>query len=122
MSRFGFDERFFESTRGKIVKLLWHSEKTVNDLAAELGLTDNAVRAHLLSLERDGMVESGGTVKGIRKPHFTFKLTHKGRRLFPRSYDSLLIRFLDALKSRLTPKAIGELLRDTGHRLAADVD
>ena len=63
MSRFGFDERFFESTRGKIVKLLWESEKTVNDLAAELGLTDNAVRAHLLSLERDGVAEAGGTIK-----------------------------------------------------------
>jgi predicted ArsR family transcriptional regulator len=120
MGRFGFDERFFESTRGKIVKLLWHSERTVNDLAAELSLTDNAVRAHLLSLERDGIVESGGTVKGFRKPHFTFKLSDKGRRLFPRSYDSLLIRFLDALKSRLSPSTISEVLRDTGMRLAAN--
>jgi len=120
MSRFGFDERFFESTRGKIVKLLWHSDRTVNDLSAELSLTDNAVRAHLLSLERDGVVESGGTVKGFRKPHFTFKLSDKGRRLFPRSYDSLLIRFLDALKSRLSPATIGDVLRDTGLRLAGN--
>jgi predicted ArsR family transcriptional regulator len=119
MSRFGFDERFFESTRGKIVKLLWHSEKTVNDLASELSLTDNAVRAHLLSLERDGVVESAGTIKGFRKPHFTFRLSDKGHRLFPRSYDSLLNRFLDAVKSRLSPSAVGEVLRDTGLRLAA---
>jgi len=120
MSRFGFDERFFESTRGRIVKLLWHSEKTVNDLAAELSLTDNAIRAHLLSLERDHLVESGGTVKGFRKPHVTYRLTQQGGRLFPRSYDSLLIRFLDALKSKLSPSSIAEVLRDTGRRLAAN--
>ena len=39
-----------ESTRGKILDLLRTKEQTVNELAAALGLTDNAVRAHLLSL------------------------------------------------------------------------
>src|SRR5881398_826577 len=56
MRKTNLDKRFFESTRGRIVLLLRASEKTVNDLAAHLQLTDNAVRAHLLSLERDGLV------------------------------------------------------------------
>ena len=50
-----FDQRFFESTRGQIVSLLHGSNKTVNELADALGLSDNAVRAHLLTLERDNL-------------------------------------------------------------------
>jgi predicted ArsR family transcriptional regulator len=52
MSKTKLDKRFFESTRGQIVLLLRNSNKTVNDLAAALNLTDNAVRAHLLTLEQ----------------------------------------------------------------------
>lgn len=39
-----FDQRFFETTRGRIVTLLRGTTKTVNELAEELELTDNAVR------------------------------------------------------------------------------
>jgi predicted ArsR family transcriptional regulator len=48
------DRKFFESTRGKFVTLLRRSGCTVEDLARELGLTDNGVRAHLATLEREG--------------------------------------------------------------------
>lgn len=48
------DRMFFESTRGKIVTLLRRSGCTVEDLARELGLTDNGVRAHLATLESEG--------------------------------------------------------------------
>ena len=56
MKHIGWRERLFKSTRGKILELLRTRECTVNDLAAELRLTDNAVRAHLASLERDRLV------------------------------------------------------------------
>ena len=54
------DERFFDSTRGRVVNLLRGKSGTVIELAEALGLTDNAVRAHLLSLERDGLVRQSG--------------------------------------------------------------
>ena len=53
------DERFFASTRGQIVTLLRRALRTVDELAGELGLTDNAIRAHLAALERDGLVTQG---------------------------------------------------------------
>src|SRR5581483_9280869 len=56
MKHIGWRERLFKSTRGKILDLLRTRERTVNELAAELHLTDNAVRAHLASLERDRLV------------------------------------------------------------------
>ena len=60
MKHIGWRERLFKSTRGKILDLLRMRECTVNDLAAELRLTDNAVRAHLASLERDRLVVHSG--------------------------------------------------------------
>ena len=40
-------QRLLKSTRGQILALLRAENRTVNDLAAVLHLTDNAVRAHL---------------------------------------------------------------------------
>jgi predicted ArsR family transcriptional regulator len=48
----GRDERFFASLRGQVVTLLRHGDQTVEELAQALGLTDNAVPAHLVTLER----------------------------------------------------------------------
>src|SRR5690242_6161938 len=97
------DRRFFESTRGQIVTLLRGSACTVDELAQKLELTDNAVRAHLSTLERDGLVRQSGIRRGPRKPHFTYTLTPESDRLFPKAYDELLNQLLAVLKNRLPP-------------------
>jgi predicted ArsR family transcriptional regulator len=114
------DKRFFDSTRGRIVSLLRGTTRTVNELAAELGLTDNAVRAHLLSLERDGLVTQSGIQRGTRKPHFSYELAAEAERLFPKAYDALLNQLLAVLKGRLTPAALEDVLREVGRSLAAN--
>ena len=91
---------------------------TVEDLAASLGLTDNAVRAHLTTLERDGLVKLEGVRRGSRKPHFTYGLTPAAEDLFPKSYDSLVTVLLDVLKEKVTPRQLRELLREVGRKLA----
>ena len=58
------NQRFFTSTRGRIVTLLRRASRTVDELAAALDLTDNAVRAHLATLERDGIVQQRGARRG----------------------------------------------------------
>src|SRR5207249_6425780 len=65
MPRTRWDERFFASTRGRIVQLLRRATSTVDELAEALGLTDNAVRAHLAILERDGLVQQKGVRRGV---------------------------------------------------------
>jgi predicted ArsR family transcriptional regulator len=114
-----FDKRFFESTRGQIVTLLRGAPCTVEDLAEKLSLTDNAVRAHLSTLERDGLVRQSGLRRGPRKPHFTYVLTDEADRLFPKAYDALLNQLITVLKTRLTPPEIEDALREVGRAMAA---
>ena len=120
MKRTKLDKRFFGSTRGRLVTLLRGTTKTVNELAEELELTDNAVRAHLLSLERDGLIRQSGLQRGTRKPHFAYELTDEAEHLFPKAYDALLNQLIAVLKGRLTPLALEEVLREVGRSLAGN--
>jgi predicted ArsR family transcriptional regulator len=113
-----WDERFFASTRGQVAALLRPGARTVDELAIELGLTDNAVRAHLSALERDGLVKQGEPRRGSGKPSFTFELTPEAERLFPKAYGLLLNQLMSVLSERLTPHELGGALREVGHRIA----
>jgi len=114
------DKRFFNSTRGRIVALLRGTTKTVNELAEELELTDNAVRAHLLSLERDGLVAQSGLQKGTRKPHFAYELTPDADKIFPKAYDALINQLITVLKQRLAPPELEDVLHEVGRLLAGN--
>ena len=100
--------------------LLRKGSLTVNDLAAHLELTDNAVRAHLLGLERDGLVQQQGTVKGFRKPHYIYGLSDSARDLFPRPYGILFNRLLSSLKGALSRAALVGRLREVGSSIGAE--
>jgi predicted ArsR family transcriptional regulator len=113
------DKRFFESTRGQIVTILRSSPCTVEELAGKLELTDNAVRAHLLTLERDGLVRQSGLRRGPRKPHFTYVLTPEADAIFPKAYDALLNQLIAVLKTRLDHQEIEDVLREVGRAVAA---
>ncbi len=113
------DERFFASTRGQVVTLLRRGHRTVEELAQALALTDNAIRAHLAALERDGLVEQGELRRGGGKPSFTYQLTPEAERLFPKAYGVLLQQLLDVLAERLPRDVIADALREVGHRIAA---
>jgi predicted ArsR family transcriptional regulator len=118
MGQSEWGERFLASTRGKVVGLLRGGPQTVNELAAAVGLTDNAVRAHLATLERDGLVRQCGTRPGFRKPNLTYELTPEAGQLFPKPYDAALQQLLAVLGDRLGPAETEAVLREVGHRLA----
>jgi predicted ArsR family transcriptional regulator len=115
-----WDKRFWNSTRGRVILLLRSTDRTVNDLAAALGLSDNAVRTHLDRLERDGLVHTTGTRPGIRKPNITYGLTPEADHLFPKMYAAALLQLLDVLAERLPTKKLEEIIRATGRRIAAE--
>ena len=119
MQQRGWKERLLGSTRGRIVTLLRGSERTVNELAGELGLTDNAVRAHLAALERDGLAVLRGVRRGVGKPAHLYALTPEAETLFPRAYGVVLKTLVDALRHALPGEQVDALVHETGRRLAA---
>jgi predicted ArsR family transcriptional regulator len=115
----GFRTRLLESTRGQILQLVRVKERTVNELAGALRLTDNAVRAHLTSLERDGLVCQSGIQHGFRKPHTTYALTAEAEQIFPKAYGTLLDILLTVFSRKLTKRELRAGMRDAGREIAA---
>jgi predicted ArsR family transcriptional regulator len=118
-----WDRRFFESTRGRLVTLLRRAGFTVDELARELGLTNNGVRAHLAVLERDGIVRQSGVVRsegGGGKPAYLYELTPEAEDLFPKAYEPVLHRLLDVLEERLKSDESEALLRSVGRLMAEE--
>jgi predicted ArsR family transcriptional regulator len=93
---------------------------TVAELSAALGLTHNAIRVHLATLERDGLARDAGKRPGTRKPEGLFALTDDAEQYFPKAYDVILNRLLHALGETLSPDELERVLREVGKALAAE--
>jgi predicted ArsR family transcriptional regulator len=114
-------ERILETTRGKVLDLLRRQAMTTDELAQALGLTDNAIRAHLATLERDGFVQPVGERREGRagKPAIIYEIVPEAEPLFSRAYLPLLTTLLGALGERLSHQELEELLTEVGSRIAA---
>jgi predicted ArsR family transcriptional regulator len=104
-------------TRRRIVLLLRSQERTVRELADELGLTRNAVRAQLSKLKSNRLVEITDRRPTRRKPEDVYGLTRKAEQLFPKSYDSLFNAVLSVLIETEWVNA-EQILQDVGARVA----
>jgi predicted ArsR family transcriptional regulator len=113
-----WNQRFFASTRGRIIMLLRRASRTVDELAQALDLTDNAVRAHLATLERDGFVRQPGERRGSGKPAYIYELSPDAEQLFPKAYGPILRQLLEVLSEEMTTNQVEALMRRTGLRLA----
>src|SRR5881227_753836 len=120
MKHIGWRERLFKSTRGKILDLLRTRDRTVNELAGELHLTDNAVRAHLASLERDRLVAQSGFKPGVRKPHTTYALGPEAEQLFPKAYGRLVSLLMSIFSRQLKPRNLRAGMREAGRKVALE--
>lgn len=116
-------QRFADSTRGRILALLRTRPRTVEELRADLGLTDNAVRPHLLGLERDGMIRQAGTRRpeGAGKPAVLYEVEPSAEPQLSRAYAPVLSALLEVLTDELPEREARRVLRETGRRLAAQV-
>lgn len=118
MAQQHWNQRFFASTRGQIILLLRRESRTVEELAQVLRLTDNAVRAHLATLERDGLVRQRGVRRGSSKPSYVYDLSADAETLFPKAYGVVMRQLLEVLCEHLSPEQVEVFLRTTGQRLA----
>ena len=115
-----WEQEYGNTTRGHIVTLLRGGDRSVDELAAELGLTDNAVRAHLAILQREQIVRAVGVRRGggAGKPASIYGIAPGAQPMFSRAYSPLLAALLAELRTHRTPDAMRRLLQRVGQRMA----
>ena len=115
-----WQRQFGKSTRGRVVALLRRGERSVEELAQSLDLTDNAVRAQLALLEREGVVRSVGIRRDgtVGKPATLYGVAPAASSLFSSAYAPLLSALLAELGERMPPRQLVAVLRKAGRRVA----
>jgi predicted ArsR family transcriptional regulator len=113
-----WDSRFFETTKGRVLALLRRGSRTIDELAAALGVTDNAVRTHVAALERDGIVQQRGVRPTGGKPAYSYEVVPEAERVFTKAYIPVLTQLVGVLAERMSPEEMEALLREVGRRLA----
>ncbi|MEW9698436.1 helix-turn-helix transcriptional regulator [Paenibacillus sp. SI8] len=92
------------STRKVILSMLkTQGPLSVHDMSKQLGITEMAVRRHINTLEKDGMLDATLVRQAMGRPSNAYSLTPLADELFPKKY------------MQLTMDLLGELLEDEGH-------
>jgi predicted ArsR family transcriptional regulator len=109
-----------EGTRGRIVTLLRRSALTANEIAAQLGVTHNAVRVQLATLQRDGLVREAGLQSSATRPAVVYELAPAAELILSRAYIPFLAHLVRVLGEQLPRQTLDEVMRTVGRRLAAE--
>ena len=114
-------QQLLVTSRGRIVTLLQRGGLTVDDIAAGLGLTANAVRAQITAMERDGVVRRVGRRPGTTRPFHVFELTPEVEQLLSQAYLPLLSQLVQVFANALPLEQVKALMRTAGKGLANDL-
>lgn len=106
-------------TRGRIIALMRRGVATVEELAAALRVTDNAVRPQLQRLEQEGVVRVSGSRQGAGagKPATTYEIAPDAEFAMSTAYAPVLTAMLEVLAERHTSEELDALLREVGRRI-----
>jgi predicted ArsR family transcriptional regulator len=90
---------------GSTRKQLLHLIKTqgncgIGELSKSLGITEMAVRRHIGTLERDGMIRSTLVRQAMGRPLNRYSLTEQAADLFPKNYPQLTLDLLTELEEQ----------------------
>lgn len=99
-------------------------EATTEELARETSLSPGAVRAHLIALEVQGVVNYVRLRSGPGRPRHVFRLTNRGEELFPQQYArmaNLLVEAIEAEDSGLVDRVFERLVAEQVDAAGSDV-
>jgi predicted ArsR family transcriptional regulator len=112
-------DRFFETTRGKIVTALRERRSaSAFDLAEQLGLSPNAIRQQLFVLEKDGVIAGRRVRRSRTKPTVEYSLTAQAERYYPQRYDKMLNAVLREIRAAGGNEAVQAVFERIGRRSA----
>jgi DeoR family suf operon transcriptional repressor len=100
--------------------LLREGEATAAQLAVSLGVSVQAMRRHLRSLEDDGLVEASPSHEGPGRPSNRWRLTAQGQGRFPDGSENFALGLLHTLTENLPADTLELVLRQQAEQKAAD--
>lgn len=98
------------STRERILQMMKTSGPlSTKEITLELGITEMAVRRHLGTMERDGLIESKMIRQTLGRPTSVYGLTELAENLFPKKYHTLTLDLLGELEQVYGAESIDRL-------------
>lgn len=111
------------STRMEVLELLRRNGAcSAETISADLDVTPNAVRQHLINLERDGFVVSRPEKGGRGRPALLFELTERADAVFPKRYGQLATMVLREVEESGGPEALDEIFAKVAARHARAIE
>lgn len=107
-----------KGTRGQIVEMLRRSPMSANEVAEGLGLTHNAVRNHLATLLRLGVVRESGSRRSSTRPITLYAVEPVAESSLSRAYMPFLAHLVKTLDARLSEAELEQVMRAAGRSLA----
>jgi len=108
----------FSSPKREILLLLKRGgDPSLQQLAADLGITKVATLRHVIALEADGLVERSYRSEGVGRPRVHFRLSSSSSKLFPQAYTQMSLSALGFIEERLGRDAVVELLQQRTREL-----
>lgn len=100
------------SKRRLLMRLKTRGPATIADLAADLGLSGEAIRQQLAPLERELWIEREALPPSGEpgRPPGRYRLTLKGEGLFPKQTGALALAFADAIREEMGDDALEQIL------------
>lgn len=109
-----------KGTRERILTLLRRAPRTANEIAAELGLTHNAVRVHIAELRAANLVRRGGFRPSASRPAVVYELVPRADAVFSQIHIPFVAHLLRVLGERMSRPQLANLMRDVGGSLASE--
>jgi predicted ArsR family transcriptional regulator len=108
------------STHDKILQaLLHHPQRSINELAEDVGINPISVRHHLTNLQAQGLVSAKEEKHGVGRPRLVYALTQDGMEKFPTKYLRLTTRLLAQMKETMPGPLVRDLFSQMAENLAS---
>ncbi len=98
--------------------LLRRGDITAAELSQSLGVSVQAMRRHLRSLEDAGLVEASSATQGPGRPSNRWQLTAKAQDQFPDGSEDFALGLLESMVGVLPADTIQQLLTQQAHQKA----
>lgn len=103
----------------QILTLLLNSAEgmSIDEMAAELGISRNAVKQHLVVLEKEQLVREAALNSTGGRPARRYSLTEQGVNRFPKQYAWFCNLLLNDLAAELSEEALERMMWNMGVKL-----